>query len=189
MTAAIIVVVILAVFAILILSAAVKVAREYERGIVFRLGRLVGRAEGPGPVPAHPDRRSHGQGRPAHDHLDDPPAGGDHEGQRPGARQRGRLLPDRRPQRRRSSRSRTSWSRPRRSRRPPCARSSASTQLDELLSEREKINAILQEIIDEAPRRGESRSRSSRSRTSRFPATCSARWRGRPRPSESGAQR
>lgn len=34
-------------FAILVLAAAVKVVREYERGVIFRLGRLVG-ARGPG---------------------------------------------------------------------------------------------------------------------------------------------
>lgn len=36
-------------FAILILSSAVKILREYERGVVFRLGRLIG-AKGPGLV-------------------------------------------------------------------------------------------------------------------------------------------
>jgi len=35
------------VFAILLLSSAVKILREYERGVVFRLGRLIG-AKGPG---------------------------------------------------------------------------------------------------------------------------------------------
>lgn len=34
-------------FVILILSSAIKVLREYERGVVFRLGRLIG-AKGPG---------------------------------------------------------------------------------------------------------------------------------------------
>jgi len=36
-----------AIFAIIVLFAAVKVVQEYERGVVFRLGRLVG-ARGPG---------------------------------------------------------------------------------------------------------------------------------------------
>ncbi len=40
-------VVVLAVFAFLLLSAAVKVVQEYERGVIFRLGRLTG-AKGPG---------------------------------------------------------------------------------------------------------------------------------------------
>src|SRR6187200_410230 len=48
MTAAIIVVVIVLVLVLLFLFAAVKVAREYERGIIFRLGRLLGDPKGPG---------------------------------------------------------------------------------------------------------------------------------------------
>jgi regulator of protease activity HflC (stomatin/prohibitin superfamily) len=48
MTAAIIIVVILAFLVVLFLIAAIKVAREYERGIVFRLGRLLAEPKGPG---------------------------------------------------------------------------------------------------------------------------------------------
>jgi regulator of protease activity HflC (stomatin/prohibitin superfamily) len=47
-TAAIVVVVVVAVILLLFLFAAVKVAREYERGIVFRLGRLLPEPKGPG---------------------------------------------------------------------------------------------------------------------------------------------
>src|SRR5881397_1617028 len=48
MTAAIIVVVILAFLVVLFLISAIKVAREYERAIVFRLGRLFPEPKGPG---------------------------------------------------------------------------------------------------------------------------------------------
>jgi regulator of protease activity HflC (stomatin/prohibitin superfamily) len=48
MTAAIVVVVILLVLVVLFLLLAVKVAREYERGIIFRLGRLLPEPKGPG---------------------------------------------------------------------------------------------------------------------------------------------
>src|SRR6476619_1843876 len=48
MTAAIIVVVIVLILVLLFLFAAVKVARESERGIVFRLGRLLPEPKGPG---------------------------------------------------------------------------------------------------------------------------------------------
>jgi regulator of protease activity HflC (stomatin/prohibitin superfamily) len=48
MTAAIIVVVIVLILVLLFLFAAVKVAREYERGIIFRLGRLLPEPKGPG---------------------------------------------------------------------------------------------------------------------------------------------
>jgi regulator of protease activity HflC (stomatin/prohibitin superfamily) len=47
-TAVVIVVVVLLFFALLWAIAAVKVLREYERGIVFRLGRLLADPKGPG---------------------------------------------------------------------------------------------------------------------------------------------
>jgi regulator of protease activity HflC (stomatin/prohibitin superfamily) len=48
MTAAAVVVVVLLFFVVLFLIAAIKVAREYERGIIFRLGRLLPEPKGPG---------------------------------------------------------------------------------------------------------------------------------------------
>ncbi|HET7450043.1 MAG TPA: slipin family protein [Gaiellaceae bacterium] len=48
MTVALAALVVVAFFAVLYAIAAIKVLREYERGIVFRLGRLVTEARGPG---------------------------------------------------------------------------------------------------------------------------------------------
>jgi regulator of protease activity HflC (stomatin/prohibitin superfamily) len=48
MTVAIVIVVVLAFLLVLFLLSAIKVAREYERGIVFRLGRLLPAPKGPG---------------------------------------------------------------------------------------------------------------------------------------------
>src|SRR5947209_15446935 len=48
MTAAIVVVIALAFLVVLFLFSAIKVAREYERGVVFRLGRLLPAPKGPG---------------------------------------------------------------------------------------------------------------------------------------------
>src|SRR4051794_32827668 len=48
MTAAIVIVLVLAFLVILFLISALKVAREYERGVVFRLGRLLDPPKGPG---------------------------------------------------------------------------------------------------------------------------------------------
>jgi regulator of protease activity HflC (stomatin/prohibitin superfamily) len=47
-TAVIVVIVVVAIILLLFLFAAVKVAREYERGVVFRLGRLLDPPKGPG---------------------------------------------------------------------------------------------------------------------------------------------
>src|SRR5689334_17987745 len=48
MTAAIVILVVVVFLLVLFLISAIKVAREYERGIVFRLGRLVPEPKGPG---------------------------------------------------------------------------------------------------------------------------------------------
>jgi len=48
MTAAVIIVIAVVVIALLLLAASVRVAREYERGVVFRLGRLLTPPKGPG---------------------------------------------------------------------------------------------------------------------------------------------
>src|SRR5678810_484517 len=48
MSAALIIIAILLFLIVLFLFAAIKVAREYERGIVFRLGRLLPQPKGPG---------------------------------------------------------------------------------------------------------------------------------------------
>jgi regulator of protease activity HflC (stomatin/prohibitin superfamily) len=47
-TAALVVIVVVAFLLVLFLLSAIKVAREYERGIVFRLGRLLPEPKGPG---------------------------------------------------------------------------------------------------------------------------------------------
>src|SRR5881296_1862085 len=48
MTAALVIVAALAFLFLLFLTSAIKVAREYERGIIFRLGRLLPQPKGPG---------------------------------------------------------------------------------------------------------------------------------------------
>jgi len=49
MTIAIVVLIVAIIVLVALLSAAVKITREYERGVVFRLGRLIG-AKGPGVI-------------------------------------------------------------------------------------------------------------------------------------------
>jgi regulator of protease activity HflC (stomatin/prohibitin superfamily) len=46
--AALIVAFIVIVLVLVVLSAAIKILREYERGVIFRLGRLLGKPKGPG---------------------------------------------------------------------------------------------------------------------------------------------
>jgi len=48
MTAALVIVLVFAFLLVLFLLSAIKVAREYERGIIFRLGRLLAQPKGPG---------------------------------------------------------------------------------------------------------------------------------------------
>ena len=46
------------VLALVLLSSTIKIVQEYERGVIFRLGRLVG-ARGPGLFFSDPWRRAH----------------------------------------------------------------------------------------------------------------------------------
>jgi regulator of protease activity HflC (stomatin/prohibitin superfamily) len=48
MTAALIAIVIVAVIVVILIAASVRVLREYERGVIFRLGRLLTPPKGPG---------------------------------------------------------------------------------------------------------------------------------------------
>src|SRR6266699_393952 len=48
MAAALIIIIVLAFLLVIFLISAIKVAREYERGIIFRLGRLLPEPKGPG---------------------------------------------------------------------------------------------------------------------------------------------
>ena len=50
MAAAIIGLIVVVLLLVLFFISAVKVAREYERGVIFRLGRLLSPPKGPGPT-------------------------------------------------------------------------------------------------------------------------------------------
>ena len=142
-----IVVVVVAVIVLLFLSAAVKVVREYERGVVFRLGRCAGRRAGTHPAdPASIDRMVKVDLRTIT--IDVPPQEVITQGQRHRPRERGRLLPRRRPAGR-DRPGRELHGRDLADRTDDAALGPRPAPLDELLSERDKINAILQEIIDE----------------------------------------
>ena len=47
MTVALAVIAVVAVFILIILASAIRILREYERGVIFRLGRLIAQ-KGPG---------------------------------------------------------------------------------------------------------------------------------------------
>ncbi len=57
----------LVVVAIVVLPQTMRILREYERAVIFRLGKLIG-AKGPGVVFLVPFRRPHGQNGPARRH-------------------------------------------------------------------------------------------------------------------------
>ena len=77
-------------------AASVRILREYERGVVFRLGRVIDE-KGPGLVMLIPAVDRMVRVTPPHGDAADPAAGGDHARQRPGAGRRGRVLPRDRP--------------------------------------------------------------------------------------------
>ena len=141
-------VVLLAALALPRCALGVRILREYERAVVFRLGRLLP-VKGPGLVLLIPlvDRMVRVDLRTVT--LTDPAAGGHHARQRAGPRGGRLLLPRRRPGRRRS---------PQIEAFAPATSQIAQTtlrsvlgraDLDQLLAERDRLNEDLQKIIDE----------------------------------------
>ena len=117
--------------------------------MIFRLGRLLGAPKGPGLFFLIPIVDRMVQDRPADDHAQRAAAGSDHEGQRAGPRERRRVLPDRRPVDGASSQVENYLAATSQIAQTTLRSVLGQHVLDELLSEREKINTILQAIIDE----------------------------------------
>ena len=133
---------------LVVLAATIKIVQEYERGVVFRLGRLVG-ARGPGLILLIPfiermqkiDLRVVTMDVPSQEVItrDNVTVQG----------QRRRLLPGRRPERARWSKV-ADYIRATSQIAQTTLRSVlGQSDLDDLLSERDKINQQLQQIIDE----------------------------------------
>ena len=82
---------------VIFLAMAIKILNEYERGVIFRLGRVLGKPKGPGLIILIPiiDRMVKVSLRTVV--HDVPAAGRDHEGQRLHQGERRRLLPGYRP--------------------------------------------------------------------------------------------
>ena len=142
--------IVIVVVAILLVGAAllsVRVLREYERAVVFRLGRLLP-VKGPWAGAAGPGGRPDGAGGPADGDAHRATAGGDHARQRAGPRGRRLLLPRGRPRRGdhrdRSLRAGHVPDRP-----DHAALGARRADLDQLLAERDRLNEDLQKIIDE----------------------------------------
>ena len=142
----------LVILVIAFLSAAIKVVREYQRLVVFRLGRVMG-TKGPGLVFLIPmvDRAVSVDLREFY--LEIPHQIGDHEGQRLDLDRLHRLQQGRSTRRRRSSRCGTSPAPPRTSRRPRCARVVGDMSLDDVLAKREQMNEVLRTKLDEVTER------------------------------------
>ena len=52
------------VLGVILLSSAIRILKEYERGVIFRLGRVLGTPKGPGLILLIPIDRQDGEGEP-----------------------------------------------------------------------------------------------------------------------------
>jgi regulator of protease activity HflC (stomatin/prohibitin superfamily) len=129
-------------------SGSIKIVSEYERGVIFRLGRLLPQAKGPGIILVFRpfDRMQRVSLRTVT--MDVPPPGCHHPRQCHRLGQRRRLFPRPRAAAGTWSRSRTTFTRHHSSRRRRCAQCSARPTSTTFSQEREKLNARLQEILD-----------------------------------------
>ena len=188
MSAALIILAAIAFLLVLFLTSAIKITREYERGIVFRLGRLLPEPKGPGLFILIPvvdrmvrvDLRTITLNIPPQEVItkDNVPA-------RVNAVAYFRIVdPNAAIVQIENFMVATSQIA------QTTLRSVLGQHLlDELLSERDKINAILQTIIDEATTPWGIKVARVEVKDSRSPPACSRRWHARPKPSASAGPR
>jgi regulator of protease activity HflC (stomatin/prohibitin superfamily) len=187
-TAAIVVVIAVAVILLLFLAAAVKVTREYERGVIFRLGRLLPEPKGPGLFLLIPivdrmvkvDLRTITLNVPPQEVItkDNVPARVDAVAYFRIVAPKDAIVQIENFMVATSQIAQTTL------------RSVLGQHLlDELLSERDKINAILQEIIDTQTGPWGIKVTIVEVKDVEIPSECNGRWPGKPRRSASGGRR
>jgi regulator of protease activity HflC (stomatin/prohibitin superfamily) len=173
---------ILAAIVVVYLIVSINILAEYERGVIFRLGKLLPAPKGPGVILvfAPIDRIVRVSLRTVV--MDVPAAGRHHARQCFGEGECGGVL----------SRDGSAPCHRRGGELPYATSQLAQTtlrsvlgqvDLDDLLSERERLNQQLQLQLDQHTDPWASRCRPSRSSTWIYRTTCSARWRGRRKPS------
>ena len=145
---AVAVVIVLVLVALAGAALSVRILKQYERGVLFRLGKRQGRRARAGAGPHHPAGRSPPPRLAADRHDADPVAGDHHARQRQRRRLSRRLLPHQRCRSARWSPSRTSLPRSTRSRRRRCAPSSAVTRWTRRCPRPSAINRNIREILD-----------------------------------------
>jgi regulator of protease activity HflC (stomatin/prohibitin superfamily) len=188
MGAVLIIVAILLLLLVLLLISAIKVAREYERAIVFRLGRLFPEPKGPGLFILIPivdrmvrvDLRTVTLNIPPQEVItkDNVPARVNAVAYFRIVEPKAAIVQIENFMVATSQIAQTTL------------RSVLGQHLlDELLSERDKINAILQTIIDEATTPWGIKVARVEVKDLEIRPACSKRWHARPKPSENGARR
>ena len=73
-------VIVVVVLIVMFLASAIRILNEYQRAVIFRLGRIIA-TKGPGDHHPHTDHRQDGQDRHADDHDGCSAAGRHHPGQ------------------------------------------------------------------------------------------------------------
>ncbi len=131
------------------LLSSIKILNEYERGVIFRLGKLLQRAERAGRHPRVRADRPDGARQPADHRHGRAAAGRHHPRQRLGEGQRGRLLPGHGSRAAPSSRSRATTTRLRSWRRRRCAACSDRWSSTTCCRSAISLNRDLQQILDQ----------------------------------------
>ena len=155
-----------AAIVVLYIFSSIKILTEYERGVIFRLGKLLPQPKGPGIILVFAPDRPHGAGQPAHRRARRAAAGRHHARQRVGQGERGRLLPRDGSAHARSSRWRTTTTRRRSSRRRRCGACSGRWSSTTCCRSASGSTSSCSRSSTSTPIRGASRCRPSRSSTS-----------------------